>query len=356
MTWLIHNWLWCLLAVIIVVFSTMVTRHAETGRYRVRLIFSLLILEGWFYLATKATSIVELLALGFLGVGLMRVCMPALSHIIAQKMADKATDAMFGEREPAPPVLERRTVNQWRKKYRPEEAIAHLQAVLEKSPDDFESRFILANLYVEDLRDMASAEREIKIIQQAKTISPSLQALAGQRLKLWQDVFQVSAPPCSTDDKADMPVVQPVKAAPDAATKAEGTSVPEVAPVFSHQTVGDLCLAGHYGSAIVMVDQMLQEKPDDFKGWAMKARIHVKFLQQPAMADKAMRQLMAATDLDAEQAEAVNELAEAFAKTKEDAMKAGRLWRMMLEMPSVSPEQKAAVQARLQRWNESMGR
>lgn len=346
MAWLIENWFWWLLALIIVVFSVVVTRHPETGKYRVRLIISLLVLEGWFYLATNATSIVELLLIGIAGVALMRVCMPALSHIIAQKMADKATDAMFGEREPAPPLLERRTVNQWRKKYRTEEAIGHLQAVLEKSPDDFESRFILATIYLEDLRDLPAAEREIRKIQKSPAISPSLQALALQRLKLWQDVFQVSAQPGSADDKAE----------PEPAANAEGTSVPEVAPVFSHQTVGDLCLAGHYGSAIVMVDQMLQEKPDDFKGWAMKARIHVQFLQQPAMADKAMRQIMAAPDLDAEQAEAVNELAEAFARTKEDAMKAGRLWRMMLEMPSVSPEQKTAVQARLQRWNESMGR
>ncbi len=356
MAWLIDNWFWWLLALILVVFSVVVTRHPETGKYRIRLIISLLVLEGWFYLATKATSIMELLLIGVVGVALMRLCMPALSHIIAQKMADKATDAMFGEREPAPPVLERRTVNQWRKKYRPEEAIVHLQAVLEKSPDDFESRFILATIYLEDLRDLPAAEREIRKIQKSPAISPSLQALALQRLKLWQDVFQVSAQPGSADDKADMPVVQPVKAGPEPAANAAGTSVPAVAPVFSHQTVGDLCLAGHYGSAIVMVDQMLQEKPDDFKGWAMKARIHVKFLQQPALADKAMRQLMAATDLDAEQAEAVNELAEAFAKTKEDAMKAGRLWRKILEMPSVSPEQKAVVQARLQQWNESMGR
>ncbi len=356
MAWLIDNWFWWLLALIIVVFSVVVIRHPETGKYRIRLIISLLVLEGWFYLATKATSIVELLLIGIVGVALMRVCMPALSHIIAQKMADKATDAMFGEREPAPPVLERRTVNQWRKKYRPEEAIAHLQAVLEKSPDDFESRFILATIYLEDQRDLPAAEREIRKIQKSPAISPSLQALALQRLKLWQDIFQVSARFSPADDKGDMPAVQPAKAEPETATKAEGTSVPEVAPVLSHQTVSDLCLAGHYGSAIVMIDQMIEEKPGDLKAWAMKARIHVQYLQQPSMADKAMRRIMAAEDLSAEQAEAVNELAEAYSKTNEDAMKAARLWRLMLEMPSVSPEQRTAVQIRLQQWHESNDR
>jgi tetratricopeptide (TPR) repeat protein len=354
--WLIHNWFWLLLALILVVLSVVVTRNVETRRYRVRLILSLLILEGWFYLATKATSLMELLLLGVLGVALMRVCMPALSHILAQKMADKATDAMFGEREPAPPTLERQTVNQLRRKRRPAEAISHLKAVLEKNPDDFESRFLLASIHVEDLRDLASAEREIKIIQDAKTISPALQALAGQRLKLWQDVFRMSAATSSAADRPESPSLQPVTAEPEPIIIAEGTSVPAVAPVYSHQTVGDLCRAGHYGSAILMVDQMIEEKPGDLKAWAMKARIHVQFLQQPSMADRAMRRILAAEDFSAEQAEAVNELAEAYAKTKEDAMKAGRLWRLMLDMPSVSPEQKTAVQIRLQQWHESNDR
>jgi hypothetical protein len=153
-----------------------------------------------------------------------------------------------------------------------------------------------------------------------------------------------------------VPKATATKAEPESAVVAEGTSVPEVAPVFSHQTVGDLCRAGHYGSAILMIDQMIEEKPGDLKAWAMKARIHVQYLQQPSMADKAMRRIMAAEDLSAEQAEAVNELAEAFAKTKEDTMKAGRLWRLMLEMPSISPEQKTALQTRLQQWHESNDR
>ncbi|MCD6052602.1 MAG: hypothetical protein K0Q55_4020, partial [Verrucomicrobia bacterium] len=267
MEWLIQNWFWCLLAVILVVFSIAVTRHAETGRYRIRLIFSMLILEGWFYLVTKATSLVELLALGFLGVGLMRVCMPALSHIIAQKMADKATDAMFGEREPAPPSLERGVVRELRKQRRQEDAIKHLETVLEAKPDDFESRFTLACIYAEDLFDLPAAEREMKRILTVSTISPSVQAMARQRLELWRAAYQSGSeqarlvlqkqvPPHEAYAAANQP--PPVPPVEEAEKKDEAAPEPIREIILNYQSVEDLCQAGNYGSAITMIDQIIE--------------------------------------------------------------------------------------------------
>ena len=301
-------------------------------------------------LVTRAQSLWDLLPVGILGCLLLRVCTPALSHIITQKMADKATDAMFGEQEPAPPALELQTVRKLRKQRRYEEAIQHLETVLQGTPDDFESRFILACIYAEDLRDLAAAEREMKRIMDAYTISPGVQAMARQRLEIWQETHRC----------AKMILEGKMDPAEELVVQIEPTvSEPVIPPVpvgnvaASYEIVEDLCNTGNYGSAIGIIDQLLKRKQDDFKGLAIKARIFVQFLRQPAMADKAMRQLMTAADMSEEQAVAVNQLAEAFAKTKDDEIKAGRLWRKLLEMSSVPEEQKILVRDRLDQWQLS---
>ncbi|HEY1170036.1 MAG TPA: hypothetical protein VGH19_01590 [Verrucomicrobiae bacterium] len=356
MAWLIHNWFWLLLAVILVGFSIAATRHAETRRYRVRLIASLLLMEFWVCLVARATSLTVLLPLGILGFVLMRLCMPALSHIMAQAMADKATDAMFGEREPAPPVLERRTVNHLRKKYRPEEAIVHLLEVLDKNPDDFESRFLLASIYVEDMRDLPSAEREIQFIQKSRAISPSLQALAVQWLKIWQEAFHAGAMELEglRSPGAPKPVVVETPPVETVSIPVEELPVPKPAPVASHEAVNELCGAGNYGSAMRMIDGMLGEKPDDLAGWAIKARIHVQYLAQPAQADNALRHVLDAADILPEHVEAVNKLAEAFARSKDHYMKAGRLWRKLNEAPSIPVEEKEVILSRLKTWEAAV--
>ncbi len=323
----------------------------------------MLILEGWFYMATQARSLVELLLIGIMGVVLMRVCMPALSHILAQKMADKATDAMFGEREPAPPSLERGVVRGLRKQRRQEDAIKHLETVLEAKPDDFESRFTLACIYAEDLFDLPAAEREMKRILTVRTISPSVQAMAKQRLELWRAAYQNGSeqarlilqkqdPPHEAYAAANKPPPVPQVEAQEKPDKIVPEPVREI--ILNYQAVEDLCQAGNYGSAVTMIDQIIEMKPDDLKAWAIKARIYVQFLKQPALADKALRRLTAAEDFDPEQAEAIARLADAFAATKEDGVKARRLWRMLTEAPSVPVEHKVVILARLRKWEAAM--
>jgi hypothetical protein len=99
-----------------------------------------------------------------------------------------------------------------------------------------------------------------------------------------------------------------------------------------------------------MAEVMLEGNPDDLVAIAILARIYVQYLKQPALADKLLRRIFAAKDFQPHQVEALDRLAEAFAKSKSDDVKAGRLWRKLLEGASISPEQKIAVQGRLERW------
>lgn len=359
MEWLLYNWFWLLLAAALVTFSVVATRQPETQRYRVRLIISLLILEFWACRVTRTTDLSGLVGLAIIGFVLLRLCMPSLSHIVAQKMADKTTDAMFGEREPPPPSLERAKVLVMRKQRRYEEAVQHLQVVLEGSPDDFESRMLLAAIYAEDMFDLPKAEEEIGKLLDRQTVSPSVRAMAKQRLNLWQSLYRGESEPAEAPKlppvmedydsaKTPNPIVSAVQA-----VNAKATPPPVDTAILNYQTVEDLCVAGNYGSAIAMIDKIIESERNDFRGLAIKARIYVQFLKQPAMADKCVRLLTAANDFDNAQAEAVNQLAEAFAKTKDDWIKAGRLWRKLLEVPSLSVEQKIVVQARLKEWQQA---
>lgn len=352
---LTNNWAWWLAALGLAAGSTRVTQQVELRPHRLRLIVSVLLMEYFVWVA----SYVSLLAGSILFIVTLRYMVVAISHVLSQKMADKATDSLFGDREPSPPSLELKTIRHLRSRGQYHEAIQHLQTVLQATPDEFESRLLLATIYAEDLRDLLRAEEEIGFLQTFVTITPSHKEMAKQKFKAWREMAYARARPL--DDEAVRPAgfahtyTAPVKAKPVMQPESGNRSRVSSASLNkgmppSYQAIEDLCATGNYGSAVAMVESILAGQPEDLKAWAIKASIYVRYLKQPSLADNALRKILGALDIQPENVDALGKLAEDFTRTKDDRMKAGRIWRKLLEAPSVTVEQKIVLQARLKEW------
>ena len=228
---------------------------------------------------------------------------------------------------------------------------------MELTPDDFEARYWLATVYAEDLHNLAAAEREVAVIAGYSTIGPGSKEMARQRLATWKATPLAQLGPPKVVKKIQEPYQPPT--GPNAAVPDDmppplptvPTAAAEEIMEVSHPSVELLFTQGKYGSAVQMLETMLAANPADLVGWAIKARIYVQYLKQPDMADKALRHIFGADDFQPHEVGAMQNLAEAFAMSKDDSMKAGRLWRKLLEAPSVSLEQKIVIQARLKRWS-----
>ena len=349
--------MWLAAGAVLTGIGVFATGREELRRYRLWLVFSIWMMLAFVWIAVRVNTLAGVMLMFIALRVMMKVWAPAVSHVLTQKMADGVTDALFGARQASLPTLDFRSVKKLREESRPRDAIRHLETVLDGTPDDFESRFLLASIYAEDLRNLSEAERQIRKLESFATVSPSNKDMARQRLSTWKTA-QGSAPaksrgmqPATFHKLPAMPARPSVPSAPVLVQPPQPVVETNIA---SHQTVEDLCVVGSYGSAMQMLEAILAEKPDDLAGWAIKARIYVQYLAQPWQADKALRHVMDAADILPQQVEAVNKLAEALARNKEHAMKAGRLWRKLTEAPSVPIEQKVVMLSRLRKWEAAM--
>lgn len=344
---------WFFVAITLVAICIVLTQDDDVRRYRVRLICSVLAMEYFVWISTY----VSLVAGTILLVVTIRYMVVPFSHVLSQKMANKVTDSMFGDREPARPTLEFKLVREMRGKGKSEEVINHLQEVLAKTPEDFECRFLMATIYAEDIRDLSRAEEEIEALQKMQTITPSQKAMARQKLHTWREATYAKPKPVVKEPvyyrEGDYhPPTTPnpiIQAEPGTEPKRRDRLMPVNLPV-TYQSIEDLCRAGQYGSAVKIADVLLEDQREDLKAWALKASVYVRFLKQPSLADESLKKILNAIDIQPEAVEAISKLAEDYAQIKEDRMKAPRIWRKLMECASVTLEQKIVLKTRLSKF------
>lgn len=356
MSGILDTCIWLIVGGLLIRFAISITEQEELREHRKALIFSLLLMELFVWVAVRVNSMVGVVLLGIVMGLTVRIWTSAVGHVASQKVADHMTDIIYSTGQPAPPSVDDRLVKTMRREGRPKDAIEYLRGILELTPDDFEARYWLATVYAEDLHNLAAAEREVATIAGYSTIGPGSKEMARQRLATWKATPLSQLGPPKVVKKIQEPYQPPTgpnAAVPDDMPPPLPTAAVEEIMEVSHPSVELLFTQGKYGSAVQMLETILAANPADLVGWAIKARIYVQYLKQPDMADKALRHIFGANDFQPHEVQAMELLAEAFAKSKDDSMKAGRLLRKLLEAPSVSLEQKIVIQARLKQWSAS---
>lgn len=242
---------------------------------------------------------------------------------------------------PPTPTLERKQTidyqlaREHRQAGRYKEAIQCVNQVLRKKPEDFEGLLLLATIYAEDLDQMHLAEAAIKRILDSDDMRTGYKEYATSQLEAWQ------GPPVNSASHASPAVVQ-IEAEPPA-------------PVNELETAKEHHAKGRYGSAVEILQNMLNRDRNDLEALIHLALVYVDGMKDVPKAERWFEEILDTEKLAANHYQPLMQLAAAYAKHTDTVRKADRLVRKACESPLLSEQEKQLARLQVAEWKKKWG-